>query len=165
MDHFRNSRNERCHCDSSTNSRNAHDVIHVRGSARILIGQIFIRDFFNEKEFNPDEAVVFGVTVQAATSNGCIDNRNAHDVVFVGPIVQRMFQFFSIGTDPSTQTKRTLRDATVFTHMKMRHKLAAQPDSQTRFSEIFVTGRAGHAECTNERSLTVALRNSSGSIF
>ena len=49
------------------------------------------------EEFNPDEADAFGATEQPATSTGCIDKRNAHDVVVVGPIVQKVVQVYFSG--------------------------------------------------------------------
>ena len=62
------SRIERCHCDSSTDSRNVHDVNHVRGSARSLMAENLTQD--------PDDAVVFGATV------------------LIGAIVQQLIQDF-----------------------------------------------------------------------
>ena len=58
---------ERCLCDSSTDTRNVHDVSHVCFSARSLIAQNMIQGLFNEKEFNPE------------ASTGGTDKRNAHE--------------------------------------------------------------------------------------
>ena len=69
-----------------------HDLSHVLRSGRSLMAQNLSQYFCNAEDFNPVEAVVFGATVQAATSTGCIDKRNAHDVSVVGPIVQKMIQ-------------------------------------------------------------------------
>ena len=58
------------HCDSSTDTRNVHDVSHARGFIRSPCAQNMIPGFLNRKEpkrfINPDEAVSFGVQELAA---------------------------------------------------------------------------------------------------
>jgi len=56
--------------DSKMDKRSIHDVVLVGGSTRIPKVQALVSDFFGGKELNksinPDEAVAFGATVQAA---------------------------------------------------------------------------------------------------
>jgi len=60
--------------DSSIDKRHVHEVVLVGGSTRIPKVQQMIMDLFNGKELcksiNPDEAVAFGATVQAAILTG-----------------------------------------------------------------------------------------------
>merc|ERR1712061_541924 len=78
MDYFRNSMGpvEKCLKDSGIDKRNVHEVVMVGGSTRIPKVQAMIQEFFNGKEpnrsINPDEAVAFGATVQAAILSGTI---------------------------------------------------------------------------------------------
>merc|ERR1712194_577156 len=71
MDYFRNSMGpvEKTLRDSGIDKRNVHEVVMVGGSTRIPKVQQLIQEFFNGKEpcrsINPDEAVAFGVAVQA----------------------------------------------------------------------------------------------------
>ena len=41
---------ERCFCDGSIDKRREHDVVHVRGFARISLVQEMIQEFLNGKE-------------------------------------------------------------------------------------------------------------------
>ena len=76
MDYFRNSMGpvEKCMRDSGIDKKNVHDVVLVGGSTRIPKVQAMIQEFFNGKEpnrsINPDEAVAYGATVQAAVLLG-----------------------------------------------------------------------------------------------
>merc|ERR1711912_34185 len=60
--------------DSGIDKRGVHEVVLVGGSTRIPKVQSMIQEFFNGKEpcksINPDEAVAFGATVQAAILSG-----------------------------------------------------------------------------------------------
>eukprot|EP00914_Ancora_sagittata_P029014 GHVO01057294.1.p1 GENE.GHVO01057294.1~~GHVO01057294.1.p1 ORF type:complete len:636 (+),score=149.59 GHVO01057294.1:278-1909(+) len=60
--------------DSGMDKKSIHEVVLVGGSTRIPKIQQLISDFFNGKEpsksINPDEAVAYGATVQAAILNG-----------------------------------------------------------------------------------------------
>ena len=60
MDYFRNSMGpvEECLCDSGIDKCNVHDVALIVGSARILIVQKMIQEFFNGKEERFTELVV-----------------------------------------------------------------------------------------------------------
>merc|ERR1711861_6376 len=72
MDYFRNSMGpvEKCMRDSGIAKSHVHEVVLVGGSTRIPKVQSMIQEFFNGKEpnrsINPDEAVAYGATVQAA---------------------------------------------------------------------------------------------------
>jgi len=60
--------------DAKIPKSNVHDVVLVGGSTRIPKVQEMLKDFFNGKEpsrdINPDEAVAYGATVQAAILSG-----------------------------------------------------------------------------------------------
>merc|ERR1712070_877638 len=60
--------------DAKMSKSNIHDVVLVGGSTRIPKIQELLRKFFNGKEpsrdINPDEAVAYGATVQAAILSG-----------------------------------------------------------------------------------------------
>merc|ERR1711916_90298 len=60
--------------DSRIDKRNVHEIVLVGGSTRIPKVQELLRNFFNGKEpcksINPDEAVAYGATVQAAILSG-----------------------------------------------------------------------------------------------
>merc|ERR1712146_407891 len=78
MDYFRNSMGpvEKCLRDSGIDKKNVHEIVLVGGSTRIPKVQSLLQEFFNGKEpnrsINPDEAVAFGATVQAAILAGTI---------------------------------------------------------------------------------------------
>jgi L1 cell adhesion molecule like protein len=60
--------------DAKTSKNQVHEVVLVGGSTRIPKIQSMLSEFFNGKEpcksINPDEAVAFGATVQAAILSG-----------------------------------------------------------------------------------------------
>ncbi|RLN79848.1 hypothetical protein BBJ28_00018748 [Nothophytophthora sp. Chile5] len=64
--------------DSRLSKPQVHEVVLVGGSTRIPKVQQLLMDFFNGKELfksiNPDEAVAFGATVQAAILSGASDS-------------------------------------------------------------------------------------------
>ena len=76
MDYFRKTIApvERVLRDSGMAKDRVHDVVLVGGSTRIPKVQALLQEFFNGKEpnksINPDEAVAFGATVQAAILSG-----------------------------------------------------------------------------------------------
>merc|ERR1711871_59983 len=76
MDYFKNSMEpvEKCLKDASIAKKDISQVVLVGGSTRIPKVQSLLSDFFDGKEpcrsINPDEAVAYGATVQAAILNG-----------------------------------------------------------------------------------------------
>jgi len=76
MDYFKNSMIpvEKCLADSKVNKKDVTEVVLVGGSTRIPKVQSMIQELFDGKEpcrsINPDEAVAYGATVQAAILNG-----------------------------------------------------------------------------------------------
>jgi len=76
MDMFKNTLSpvEKCLKDSGLSKNNIHDVVLVGGSTRIPKIQQLLSDLFNGKELsksiNPDEAVAYGASVQAAILSG-----------------------------------------------------------------------------------------------
>jgi heat shock protein 1/8 len=67
---------EKVMCDAKVSKSNVDEIVLVGGSTRIPKIQELLSDFFNGKEcnrtINPDEAVAYGATVQAAVLNGTI---------------------------------------------------------------------------------------------
>ena len=61
---------ERCLCDGGIDKRSVHDVVHVRGFARISLVLKMIQECLNGKEPNRPINLFFGAAVQAATSTG-----------------------------------------------------------------------------------------------
>ncbi|THU50040.1 hypothetical protein C4D60_Mb06t15880 [Musa balbisiana] len=65
---------EKCLRDAKMDKSSVHDVVLVGGSTRIPKVQQLLQEFFNGKELcksiNPDEAVAYGVAVQAAILSG-----------------------------------------------------------------------------------------------
>ncbi|GJR70862.1 heat shock cognate 70 kDa protein 2-like protein [Tanacetum coccineum] len=65
---------EKCLRDAKIDKSRVHDVVLVGGSTRIPKVQQLLQDFFNGKDLcksiNPDEAVAYGATVQAAILSG-----------------------------------------------------------------------------------------------
>ena len=76
QDYFRKTMEpvEKCLRDSKLSKAQVHEVVLVGGSTRIPKIQNMLSEFFNGKEpcksINPDEAVAFGATVQAAILGG-----------------------------------------------------------------------------------------------
>ena len=76
MDFFRRCMQpvQKCLEDSKLSKSQIHDVVLVGGSTRIPKIQSMLSDFFGGKELNksinPDEAVAYGATVQAAIPSG-----------------------------------------------------------------------------------------------
>ena len=74
MDYFRKCMEpvEKVMRDSKVSKAQVHEVVLVGGSTRIPKVQSMLSEFFGGKEpcksINPDEAVAFGATVQAATN-------------------------------------------------------------------------------------------------
>ena len=70
---------ERVLKDSKMSKRNIQEIVLVGGSTRIPKVQSMLSEFFNGKELNksinPDEAVAYGATVQAAILSGSKDKK------------------------------------------------------------------------------------------
>ena len=79
-DLFKNTMNpvEQVLKDAKMSKSQVHEIVLVGGSTRIPKVQQLLRDFFNGKELNqsinPDEAVAYGATVQAAILSGTKDS-------------------------------------------------------------------------------------------
>jgi|Dee2metaT_20_FD_contig_71_596083_length_2245_multi_8_in_0_out_0_1 L1 cell adhesion molecule like protein len=76
--------------DAKTAKNEVHEVVLVGGSTRIPKIQSILRKFFNDKELNrsinPDEAVAYGASVQAAVLTNAMDQENAPVLVDVAPL-------------------------------------------------------------------------------
>jgi L1 cell adhesion molecule like protein len=73
--------------DSKLSKSQVHEVVLVGGSTRIPKVQQLLSDFFNGKEpckaINPDEAVAFGATVQAAILSGNDQSEKLQDLLLL----------------------------------------------------------------------------------
>merc|ERR1719506_3518950 len=72
---------ERVLRDAKTSKSAIDEIVLVGGSTRIPKVQSMLQDFFNgkapSKSINPDEAVAYGATVQAAILDGTIGEAGA----------------------------------------------------------------------------------------
>merc|ERR1719426_461114 len=88
-DHFRKTMEpvEKCLRDSKLSKSQVHEVVLVGGSTRIPKVISLLSDFFNGKEpcksINPDEAVAFGATVQAAILGGNDSSEKLQDLLLL----------------------------------------------------------------------------------
>jgi len=89
QDYFRKTMEpvEKCLRDSKLSKAQVHEVVLVGGSTRIPKVQNLLSDFFNGKEpckaINPDEAVAFGATVQAAILGGNDSSEKLQDLLLL----------------------------------------------------------------------------------
>merc|ERR1712078_167488 len=89
MDYFRKCMDpvEKVMRDSKLSKAQVHEVVLVGGSTRIPKVQTLLADFFNGKEpcksINPDEAVAFGATVQAAILGGNDSSEKLQDLLLL----------------------------------------------------------------------------------
>jgi len=78
---------ERVLRDAKLSKREVNEVVLVGGSTRIPKVQQLLTDFFNGKELyksiNPDEAVAFGATVQAAILSGSDKSSRLQDLLLL----------------------------------------------------------------------------------
>ena len=72
--------------DSKVSKNNVHEIVLVGGSTRIPKVQQLLSEFFNGKELckniNPDEAVAYGATVQAAILSG-VSDETTNDILLL----------------------------------------------------------------------------------
>ncbi|CAM9411725.1 unnamed protein product [Choristocarpus tenellus] len=89
MDYFRKCMDpvEKVMRDAKLSKSTVHEVVLVGGSTRIPKIQQMLADFFNGKEpcksINPDEAVAFGATVQAAILSGQDKSEKLSDLLLL----------------------------------------------------------------------------------
>merc|ERR1712065_66940 len=73
--------------DAKMSKDQIHEVVLVGGSTRFPKIQSMLKDFFNGKEpcknINPDEAVAFGATVQAAILTTGSDSSKLNDLLLL----------------------------------------------------------------------------------
>merc|ERR1712159_856791 len=78
---------EKCLRDSKLSKSQVHEVVLVGGSTRIPKVQSLLAEFFNGKEpcksINPDEAVAYCATVQAAILGGGSGNSSVNDILLI----------------------------------------------------------------------------------
>eukprot|EP00602_Paraphysomonas_sp_CaronLab_P010397 CAMPEP_0185025004 /NCGR_PEP_ID=MMETSP1103-20130426/8131_1 /TAXON_ID=36769 /ORGANISM="Paraphysomonas bandaiensis, Strain Caron Lab Isolate" /LENGTH=658 /DNA_ID=CAMNT_0027558111 /DNA_START=61 /DNA_END=2037 /DNA_ORIENTATION=- len=89
MDYFRKCMDpvEKVLKDSKLSKSQVHEIVLVGGSTRIPKIQEMLSDFFNGKELNksinPDEAVAYGATVQAAILSGADQSEKLQDLLLL----------------------------------------------------------------------------------
>jgi L1 cell adhesion molecule like protein len=89
MDYFRKCMDpvEKCLKDSKLSKNQVHEIVLVGGSTRIPKMQELLSEFFNSKELNksinPDEAVAYGATVQAAILSGQDSSEKLQDLLLL----------------------------------------------------------------------------------
>ena len=89
MDYFRKCMEpvEKCLKDSKLSKSQVHEIVLVGGSTRIPKVQELLTEYFNGKELNksinPDEAVAFGATVQAAILSGQDQSEKLQDLLLL----------------------------------------------------------------------------------
>jgi len=89
MDYFRKCMDpvEKVMRDAKLSKGQVHEVVLVGGSTRIPKVQSMLSDYFNGKEpcksINPDEAVAFGATVQAAILSGADSSEKLSDLLLL----------------------------------------------------------------------------------
>eukprot|EP00635_Sarcinochrysidales_sp_CCMP3193_P011523 CAMPEP_0118905456 /NCGR_PEP_ID=MMETSP1166-20130328/9455_1 /TAXON_ID=1104430 /ORGANISM="Chrysoreinhardia sp, Strain CCMP3193" /LENGTH=662 /DNA_ID=CAMNT_0006844727 /DNA_START=60 /DNA_END=2048 /DNA_ORIENTATION=+ len=89
MDYFRKCMDpvEKVMRDAKLSKSQVHEVVLVGGSTRIPKIQSLLSDFFNGKEpcksINPDEAVAYGATVQAAILSGADSSEKLSDLLLL----------------------------------------------------------------------------------
>jgi len=78
---------EKCLKDSKLSKSQVHEIVLVGGSTRIPKVQTMLSEFFNGKalnrEINPDEAVAYGATVQAAILSGEDSSSKLNDLLLL----------------------------------------------------------------------------------
>merc|ERR1719265_2220483 len=88
-DHFRKTMEpvEKCLRDSKLSKSQVHEVVLVGGSTRIPKVISLLKEFFHGKEpcksINPDEAVAYGATVQAAILGGNDSSEKLQDLLLL----------------------------------------------------------------------------------
>jgi L1 cell adhesion molecule like protein len=89
MDYFRKCMEpvEKCLRDSKLSKSAVHEIVLVGGSTRIPKVQELLVEYFNGKELNksinPDEAVAYGATVQAAILSGADQSEKLQDLLLL----------------------------------------------------------------------------------
>ncbi|KAG7974037.1 hypothetical protein I3843_06G026800 [Carya illinoinensis] len=130
MDFFKKSVKlvEKCLADAKLDKGSVHDVVLTGGSSRIPKVQQLLQEFFDgmelKRSLNPDEAVAYGASVQAAIMAGT-GNERVQDIVLVDVIPLS----FGVETDDGIMSLVIPRNTTSPT--KMRRNYTTVKDNQT----------------------------------
>ncbi|KAF5442487.1 hypothetical protein F2P56_035139 [Juglans regia] len=130
MDFFKTSVKlvEKCLADAKMDKRSVHDVVLTGGSSRIPKVQQLLQEFFDgmelKRSLNPDEAVAYGASVQAAIMAGT-GNERVQDIVLVDVIP------LSFGVETRNCTMSVVIPRNTTSPTKMTRNYTTVEDNQT----------------------------------
>ncbi|KAJ3669450.1 hypothetical protein LUZ60_011400 [Juncus effusus] len=137
---------EKCLSDANMEKHNVDDVVLVGGSTRIPKVQQTLQNFFEGKELrrniNPDEAVAYGATIQAAKLSGHGD-KDLHELVLIDVTPLSL----GVETRGGKMTVVVPRNTTI--PVKKYHVLTTIIDNQTSMSLPIYEGERAETKNNN----------------